>query len=67
MYVERQNELLQQWSGKIIAVKDGVCLGDYPTKLDAVRAMQKRGLKNREFLVILCSPGNSEYTTYIRQ
>jgi hypothetical protein len=64
MYKERQAELLKDYDGKIIALKDGECLGAFDSKLDAYRAMVAEGLKEGEYMIILCAEGDSEYTSY---
>jgi hypothetical protein len=64
MYIERQEELLKDFNGKIIAVKDGQCLGAFENKLDAYRDMVAKGYKEGEYMIVRCTPGNSEYTSY---
>ncbi len=61
-YLEQQDELVKNHNGKFIAMKDGQFFGEFPTPLHAVRDMERRGFKNGEFLVIRCTPGDSEYT-----
>ena len=63
-YKEVQSELLKNYANQIIAVKDGVCLGSYKTRVDALRDMESRGFKNGTYLIILCTPGEKEYTTF---
>jgi len=63
MYKECQSDLLRKYNGKIIAVKDGECLGDFQTKIDALREMSKK-YHQGEFLIIRCTPGEREYTGY---
>ena len=62
MYIERQNSLVMEYNGKIIALKDGEVLGEYPTKTDALEDMQRRHLAPGEFMIIRCTPGDEEYT-----
>lgn len=64
MYKERQNELLKEHNGKLIAVKDGEFMGEYESTIDAFRDMQKRNYKNGEYMIIQCTPGNSAYTAF---
>jgi hypothetical protein len=64
MYIEQQEELLKDFDGKIIAVKDGVCLGAFTTLVDAYRAMKTAGYEDGEYMIVRCTPGNSEYTAH---
>lgn len=62
MYIRRQNTLVAEYNGKIIALKDGEVLGVYPTKTDALEDMQRIRLVPGEFMIIKCTPGDAEYT-----
>lgn len=62
MYIKRQDALLTEYKGKIIALKDGEVLGAYPTKTDALEDMRRRRLAPGEFMIIKCTPGDEEYT-----
>ena len=62
LYIKNQDELLKKYEGKIIALRHGAVLGEYASKLDALRAMRAMGLKNGEYFIIRCTPGDSEYT-----
>ena len=62
MYIRRQNALIAEYNGKIIALKDGEVLGVYPTKTDALEDMLRKRLVSGEFIIIKCTPGNEEYT-----
>lgn len=64
MYIENQDKLLEEHNGQIIAVQDGNFLGDYPDELAAYRDMVKRGIKQGDFLIVRCTPGNEGYTSY---
>jgi len=66
MYIERQSEIVKEYNGKIIAVKDGEVLGGYPTEVHALRAMQKANYSPGSFIILKCTPGNEEYTTSYR-
>ena len=61
MYKANQAEIVKKYNGKIIAVKDGVVQGEYPSKVEALRAMQEKFAPG-SFLVIRCSEGEEEYT-----
>lgn len=42
MYLEKLPEFFARYNGKIIAVRNGEFLGEYPSKLAAWKDMQKR-------------------------
>lgn len=63
-YKEVQDDLVKLYNDRIIAVKDGKCIGDYQTRVDALRDMDKRGFKNGTYLIIRCTQGDSEYTAF---
>ena len=60
-YIAHQAELLEKYNGKIIAISRGKVLGDFPSKLDALRYIQEKGITPGDFMIIKCSPGDSEY------
>ena len=64
MYIENQSDLLNKYNGQIIAVRDGKFLGAYRDKLDAYRDMKSRGLKDGQYMIVQCTPGDSAYTAY---
>lgn len=64
MYIENQAALLKEYNGQIIAVQDGKFLGAYPDKLAAYRDMKSRGLKDGQYIIVNCTPGDSAYTAY---
>jgi len=65
MYKARQNELVREYNGKIIAVKDGEVLGTYPSKTEALDAMCEH-FASGSFLITKCTPGDEEYTLRFR-
>ena len=65
MYKMSQHEIVRQYEGQIIAVKDGKVLGAYPSKTEALDAMCERFAPG-SFLVIKCTPGDKEYTLRFR-
>ena len=65
MYKARQAEIVREFNGKIIAVKDGEVLGAYPSKTEALDAMCERFAPGT-FLIIKCTPGDEEYTLRFR-
>lgn len=64
MYIKNQNELLKKYNGKLIAVSNGNFLGEYPNELVAYRDMVKRGIKEGDFMIVKCTPGDGAYTSY---
>lgn len=65
LYIQNQPELLKKYNGAIIALHHGEVQGVYPSKLDALNAMMER-YKPGDFIVIKCTPGDSEYTRWYR-
>ncbi|MCL1985436.1 MAG: hypothetical protein FWG59_03210 [Betaproteobacteria bacterium] len=65
MYKARQAEIVREYDGQIIAVKDGEVLGAYPSKTEALDAMCERFTPG-EFMIIKCTPGDEEYTLRFR-
>lgn len=66
MYKERQSELVQVHNGKIIAVRNGECLGEFVNKTHALTAMLAKGYAPGTFLIIRCTEGEGEYTRRFR-
>jgi hypothetical protein len=64
MYKENQNEIVNQYQGKIIAVKDGYCIQAFDSLVEASRAMKDKGFTEGDYLIIKCTPGNSEYSAF---
>ena len=64
MYIDVQHTLLDKYDGKILALQDGKVLGQYDSKLDAYRAVCQMGLRDGEYIIVQCSPGNTGYTSY---
>ena len=64
MYKERQIELVKEFNNEIIAVKDGECLGKFNSLVEAYRAMDNSGYKEGEYIIIKCTPDDSEYTAF---
>lgn len=64
LYIARQDELVERYNGKIIALHHGEVEGTFETELDALRAMQRK-YEPGDFMIIRCAPGPSEYTTVI--
>lgn len=66
MYKERQSELVKTHNGKIIAVRNGQCLGEFATKTDALSVMLAQGYVPGTFIIIRCTEGDKEYTRHFR-
>ena len=60
-YLEHQSELVKQYDGKFIVIKDSKVIGAYDSELEAVtETSQQHELGT--FLVQKCEPGTSGYT-----
>lgn len=60
-YLDNQNELVKQYDGKYLVIKDNAVVGAYNTESEAYfESEEKYGLGN--FLIQLCTEGNSAYT-----
>jgi hypothetical protein len=64
MYKARQAEIIKEYNGKIIAVKDGECLGAFGTLVEAYREMVAKNYAEGEYIIIKCTPGDSEYAAF---
>ena len=60
-YLAHQEEMVEQYDGKVIALKGGRVLGVYDSELAAVTELQKSH-ELGTFLVQRVTPGDSEYT-----
>ena len=60
-YLAHQKEMVEQYDGKVIALKDGRVLGVYDSELAAVTELQKSH-ELGTFLVKRVTLGDSEYT-----
>lgn len=60
-YLDNQNELVKQYDGKYLVIKDNAVVGVYNTEAEAYfESEEKYGLGN--FLIQLCTEGNEAYT-----
>lgn len=66
IYKARQAELVREYNGKIIALKDGEVQGVFPSKTEALEFMRQRFAPG-SFLIIKCTPGDEEYTQWRRK
>ncbi len=60
-YIAHQAELVEQYNGKFIVIKNGEILGAYDNELTAITETQKVH-KLGTFLVQFVSPGTTAYT-----
>lgn len=65
MYMRNQEKIVNDYNGKIISVKDGVVIGAYGSKTEALEKSLKIYAPG-EFIVVKCSPGDEEYTRRFR-
>lgn len=60
-YLKHQEELVKQYNGKFLVIKDDKVVGVYDTEADAYfESEEKYGLGN--FLIQLCTEGTGAYT-----
>lgn len=56
MYLENQDELLEHYKNKIIAVQNGKCIGEYDQdELSAYRDMKRRNIEDGDYILVFCS------------
>ena len=60
-YIDHQEEMIENYDGKIIVIKNGIVLGAYDDELVAVNETKKSHALGT-FLVQKVSPGDSAYT-----
>ncbi len=60
-YLDHQDEMVRQYDGKFVVIKDGKVIGDYDDELTAVTETQKTE-ELGTFLVQKVSPGTSAYS-----
>lgn len=60
-YIDHQSELVEQYNGKIIVIKDCKVIGTYDDDLKAIEASSKLH-KLGTFLVQKCEEGEDNYT-----
>jgi len=60
-YKDHQEELVKQYDGKYIVIKDDRVIGSYSSEIDAYNET-KRTHEIGTFLIQFCSPGKSGYT-----
>ncbi|MBT9536715.1 MAG: hypothetical protein IVZ94_01120 [Nitrospirae bacterium] len=60
-YLEHQNELVEKYNGKYLAIMDQVVVGVYDSEIEAIEETAKSH-ELGTFLVQKCEPGNESYT-----
>ncbi len=60
-YLQHQDELVKQYNGKFIVIKNNTVIGAYDSELEAVMNTSRQH-ELGTFLVQKCEPGTSSYT-----
>lgn len=60
-YLDRQTELVKEYNGKFIVIKDDKVIGAYDSDVEAVLETSKKHALGT-FLVQKCEPGAESYT-----
>lgn len=60
-YLDNQNDLLEKYNGKYLAIKNENVIGAYNSEIDAIKETEKEH-ELGTFLVQKCEPGNDSYT-----
>lgn len=60
-YLEHQDELVQEYNGKVLVIKDQQVVGVFDSELQAVKETCKKYALGT-FLVQKCEPGRESYT-----
>jgi hypothetical protein len=60
-YLKNQDELVSQYDGRVIVIKDHKVLGNYHDDYEAVTATMESGHELGTFLVQKVSPGDQDY------
>jgi hypothetical protein len=61
-YIKNQDKLIKKYNGKITALKDGVVIGLYQPKADALYDILDCDHKEGSFMIILRTPGDGQYS-----
>ena len=64
-YLKHQNELVKQYAGKYIVIKNHEVIGNYDNELEAVKESAKKH-ELGTFLVQKCEAGNQSYPQSFR-
>lgn len=60
-YLDHQDELVKQYNGKFIVIKECTVIGAFGSEIEAVQVTSKQH-EVGTFLVQRCEPGNTSYT-----
>lgn len=60
-YIEHQDELVKEYEGKYIVIKDCQVIGAYDSELEAVEGAREQ-FEMGTFLIQKCEPGRNSYT-----
>ena len=60
-YLEHQDELVERFNGRVLAIKNGRVIGDFDSELEAVIEVSKSE-ELGTFMVQKCTPGTDAYT-----
>lgn len=60
-YIEHQEELVKEYNGKFIVIKDCKVIGSYDSEIEAIKETVKDHSLGT-FLVQKCTPGKESYT-----
>lgn len=63
-FIDHQDELVKQYEGQTLAIKDDQVLGAYDTPLEAYLETQKK-YQLGTFMIQPCEPGAEAYTVTI--
>ena len=64
-YKKNQEELLKQYDGKVLSIKDEKVLGAYDSEIEALTETSKTH-EQGTFIIQKCSPGDQDYTITFR-
>lgn len=64
-YLSHQNELLKNYAGKYLVIKNKSVIGVYDSEIDAYTETVKKE-EAGTFLIQECQPGNESYTQTFR-
>ncbi|MBF0405375.1 MAG: hypothetical protein HQL00_15575 [Nitrospirae bacterium] len=60
-YIEHQDELVKQYNGKYVVIRNSTVIGAYNSKIEAIKTTSEK-YELGTFLVQLCEPGTESYT-----
>ena len=60
-YLEHQDDMVKQYNGKFVVIKDCAVIGAFDSEIEAIRETTKK-YELGTFLVQKCEPGSASYT-----